>query len=336
MKRNVRPAQAARILCGTAIVVLLGGCGGENGNIAGSGTMEAREVAVSAKTPGEIVEMAVDEGSSVEAGDLLAAVDDEDAIQQRRQAEAGVELAEAQLSMLLEGAAPQDVRQAEEAVRQAREEFELARKQFERTERMFNAGSISESEYDRARARVNQARAGLNSAEAALEKARGPARAGELRAARAKLEQARATLARALRRVEDTHITSPISGTVVTTAREEGEFVPTGAPVAEVADLSVMYVNVYVAEPRLADIKLGSEAFIAPDGTEERFKGEVVFISPRAEFTPSNVQTDEERAKLVYRVKVRAPNPDGTLKIGMPVDVTIAAGENGNADAEGN
>jgi HlyD family secretion protein len=96
-----------------------------------------------------------------------------------------------------------------------------------------------------------------------------------------------------------------------------------------------MYVNVYVAESRLADITLGSAAFIAPDGTDERFEGEVVFISPRAEFTPSNVQTDEERAKLVYRVKVRTPNPDGILKIGMPVDVIIPTGEGEHAGSTG-
>jgi HlyD family secretion protein len=208
-------------------------------------------------------------------------------------------------------------------VEQAREELELARKEAQRVAGLYESGSIAQSELDKARARLNQARAVFNSREAALEKARGPARPAELRSARAKLEQARAELALADRSLEDTHIVAPSSGTVVTTAREAGEFVTAGSPIVEIADLSEVYVDVYVSEPTLSRFTLGAAARIKPDGTAETLRGHVAFVSPRAEFTPTNVQTDEQRAKLVYRVKVRAENPAGTLKIGMPVEVEI-------------
>jgi HlyD family secretion protein len=303
--------------------VLFAGCAPEDGTIAGTGTVEGREVTVSAQTSGEILEMAVEEGTEVERGALLATLNEEQLRLREQQARASVTLAEAQLSLLLEGAAPEDVRQAEEAVSQAREEFELARREFERVAQLHEAGSVSRSEYDRAQARLNQARARLSSTEAALEKARGPARPAEIRAARARLDQAQASLELAQTRRADARITAPITGTVVATAREAGEFVPAGAPLVELADLSEVKVNIYVTEPRLADLRLDGHAVVAPDGTQERLDGRIAFISPRAEFTPTNVQTDDQRAKLVYRVKIRVSNSEGILKIGMPVEVRI-------------
>lgn len=302
---------------------VLGGCHEENGDIRTSGTVEAREVVVSAKVGGEIVEMAVEEGSRVGKGDVIARVDDQDLRLERNRARAGVKHAEAKLSLLLEGAAPEDVRQAEEAVRQAEEEYRLARVEFERVARLHEAGSISDSDYDTAQARANQARARLNSARAALDKASGPARPAELEVGRAQLEQAEVALELAERKLQYAEVSAPIGGTVVTTAREEGELVAAGRPIAELADLSVVFVNVYVSEARLAGLRIGAQAEVLPDGTDRTLTGRVVYISPRAEFTPSNVQTDEERAKLVYRVKVRVVNSEGVLKIGMPVDVVL-------------
>ncbi|MFP4705465.1 MAG: HlyD family secretion protein [Spirochaetaceae bacterium] len=313
------------------LVLLVSGCAGEEDGIEVSGTVEARTITLSARTPGELVERPAEEGSEVAAGKLLARIDDEEPRLAKRRAEAGVAVAEAELSLLREGAAAEDVRQAEAAVEEAREELQLARRELDRTERLFEADGVSRSEYERMQTRVNQARARLDSAEAALEKARGPARVNEIEAARARLDQARASLESAETRLAHTRISSPIEGTVITTAREVGEFVPTGAPVVEVADLSEVTIDVYVSEPKLAELRLGGQAKLMPDGTSEVLDGTVAFISPRAEFTPTNVQTDEQRATLVYRVKIQADNPDRILKIGMPVAVRIPTeGEDGD------
>ena len=318
-----RGAPLSGIILFALFPVLLVGCAGEQNGIEVSGTVEARTVTVSARTSGEVVELPAEEGAAVAAGDLLARIDDEEARLAKRRAEAGVAVAEAELSLLREGAAAEDVRQAEAAVEEAREELELARREFERTERLYEADGVSRSEYDRMQTRVNQTKARLDSAEAALEKARGPARENELEAAQARLDQAKASLESAETRLAHTRITSPTEGTVITTAREVGEFVPAGAPVVEVADLSKVTIDVYVSEPKLAELRLGGPAQLMPDGTSEVLDGTVAFISPRAEFTPTNVQTDKQRAKLVYRVKIRADNPNEILKIGMPVGVRI-------------
>lgn len=324
------PLAAAAAL--TLAVLMLSACAPENDRIVASGTIEARTVRVPARISGELVELSVEEGEEVEAGTTVARLDDQELILARHKAGAAVDLAESQLALLLEGAAPQDVRQAEETVSQIREETDLARREFERTERLFRAGSISRSEYDRAQSRLNQTRARLNAAQAALDKARGPARPAELDAARARLEEARAAYDLAVAQVEKAKITAPLSGTVLTTPWEAGEFLPAGSAVVEIADLAQVYVNVYVSEPRLAALRVGGTATVIPDGAATSMEGRVAFISPQAEFTPTNVQTEEQRAKLVYRVKVRVDNPDGVLKIGMPVEVDITGDGEDDAD----
>jgi HlyD family secretion protein len=138
--------------------------------------------------------------------------------------------------------------------------------------------------------------------------------------AQAQVDLAKARLAMAVKAQADCTVKAPVAGTVTSRIREEGEVVAVGAPLVAMSRLEEVWLTLFVPEPRLAGIKVGNRAWVAVDGSNERIEGKVAFVSPEAEFTPRNVQTRDERAKLVFRVRVTVPNPGGILKPGMPAD----------------
>ncbi len=158
-------------------------------------------------------------------------------------------------------------------------------------------------------------------AEAKLEALKSGARAEDIEAAEAEVERAKASLEALRSRREKFFLYAPISGWVTTQAFEVGELVPPNAAILKIADLTELTLTVYVPEPDLGKVRLGQKVRVTVDALPgEVFEGEVVYISPRAEFTPKSVQTKEERVNLVFRVKVRLPNPEGKLKAGMPAE----------------
>jgi HlyD family secretion protein len=129
--------------------------------------------------------------------------------------------------------------------------------------------------------------------------------------------------AAALRKAEaDATLRSPVGGIVTAKLVDEGEMVAPRTPIVVVTDLDHAWANVYVDEPVVPTLKLGQTVPLLTDAGQ-RLEGTITFISPRAEFTPRNVQTAEERTKLVYRIKVSADNREGVLKAGMPVEAEI-------------
>jgi HlyD family secretion protein len=134
-------------------------------------------------------------------------------------------------------------------------------------------------------------------------------------------------MAQLQKKVNDCTITAPIGGTIVNRFIEPGELVTPGAAVARIADLREMEVNIYVAETVLPRIQLNQRATVVVDAFPERqFEARVVFLSPTAEFTPKNIQTKDERIKLVFAVKLKVQNAEGSLKAGLPADVTLDFG----------
>lgn len=173
-----------------------------------------------------------------------------------------------------------------------------------------------------ARSQVAQAEAALRLARAGEEMVAG--RRADVTAARAQLAQAEATLRYLLAQQENLVIMSPITGTVMGKHASEGEIVGTGAPVLTVVDLHEVWIRLYVPLPRVGGISIGQRVEVTSDAFPGRtFSGTVTEIAQQAEFTPRNVQTSEERVKLVFAVKVTLPNPDGLLKPGMPADAVI-------------
>jgi len=306
-------------------LILGAGCGGDRENeLRASGTIEVDEVRITARTPGIILRMAVDEGDVVAAGDTLAVIDHDLMVLQLAQAEAGAEAAAAQLALLRKGARAEDIAAAQAAVRQAEAQLKQARQDAERFRTLFEAGSTTQKMRDDAEARLQVAQAGYDAAVENLRKLENLARPEEIRAAEARHRQAVATANVLRRQIEDAFITAPISGTVTVRSAEEGENVGPGATLMTLANLEKVYLRIYVPEDALGHVVVGREVDVFTDSHPgEPVRGRVTYVSPRAEFTPKNVQTRDERVKLVYEVNVTLPNPDGRLKPGMYADAVL-------------
>ncbi len=313
-------------------LVLLGffSCSGLGGKdiISASGTIEATEVNVASKVTGQIKERPVDEGSRVRAGDMLAVVDHDTLDIQLRQAEAGVDLARAQLALLREGARREDIQQAEAALRQTEASFTVADDDARRMRALEATGSATPKQREDAEARLTVAQAERNAAAEALHKVRTLARPEEIKAAEAQLAQAMAGADLLRKTIADCTITAPVGGTVTHKAVEVGELVTPGSTIVQISELDSVYVMIYVTEVELGRIRLGARAEVSIDAFPKRaFPGQVTYISPEAEFTPKNVETKEDRVKLVFGVKIEIENREGLLKPGLPADASIRVGQ---------
>jgi len=301
-----------------------------------SGYIEATEVRVAAEVGGRLLEVKVAEGDRVSAGDVVALVDTSDVDIAIRRAQAERDQADAQLALLRAGSRPEDIRQAsaqrqsaQAEVRAAQAELEAAAADLERFENLLrvNAGSVKQRDdaktrRDVAQARVRAAQERAQGAADALARVRSGARPQEITAARARVAASDAQIAALQKNASDAVLKSPVGGIVTAKLLDAGEMAAPRAPVAVVTDLDHAWANLYVDERLVPQLKIGQAATIVTDAGQ-RLPGTITFISPKAEFTPRNVQTAEERSKLVYRVKVTADNKDGILKPGMPVEAEL-------------
>ncbi len=301
------------------------GCGDGSGDrIEASGTLEATEVRVSAMVPGQIQRIFIREGVDVQAGDTLMVLDQTTLALQWRQARGGVDLAEAQYKLLLNGARPEDLQLAEEALKSAESSFKSANDDYARMKELYTAQSVSRKQFDDAESRFTIAQAQLNSAKQQVQKMQRFARAEDLASAKARLEQAQASAGILRKQLDDATILAPVAGTVTHRPVEEGELVGVGTTVATIARLETLNLVIYVNEVNLGRVQVGGGADIVIDAHPDRtFPGKVVYISPLAEFTPKNVQTKEDRTKLVFGVKIEVENGERILKSGMPADAWI-------------
>ncbi len=281
---------------------------------------------MASRVSGQVLEIRAEEGSRVGKGDILVLIDHETLDIQLRQAEAGTDLAEAQLALLRKGARAEDIRQGEEALRQAGANLKVAADDAGRMRELAARGSVTPKQRDDAEARLVVAQAQEASAREALSRLRRLARPEEIRAAEARLAQAAAAVDLLGKAIADSTIVSPVAGIVTRRAVEAGELVSPATTVLTVSELDRVHVMLFVTEKELGRVRLGQEADVAIDAAPGRvFKGRVTYISPEAEFTPKNIQTKEDRVKLVFGVKVEIPNPDGALKPGLPADAVIVA-----------
>ncbi len=306
--------------------ILLTGCGNNNdkNSIEASGNIEATNVTVSSRVNGEIKKILYDEGQFVNEGDTIMTIDHETLQFQLDQAEAGVAAAKAQLNLLRSGARKEDVNQGEEAVRQAQVTFDLAKKDKERMQSLFDSNSISQNQYDNTVAKFELTQAQLKSAKENLEKLKNFARPEEIQQAEASLKGKVAAANLLKKSIDDSYVQSPISGVIVDKYFEKGETVTQMSSLFKVSELRTVDLIIYVSEEELGKVKLGQTADISVDAYPNKtYTGKVIYISPEAEFTPKNIQTKDERTKLVFAVKIRVDNPKYELKPGMPADAVV-------------
>ncbi len=270
-----------------------------------------------------------------------------------RQAE--LRQAEARLSELLAGNRPQEIQQARAMVAEARTAHDQASRDWERAQTLYKNEDISTAQRDQFRARYDQTAAALRQAaerlalveegprkeeieiaRAQVERARAALRlsraAGldlrrrkeEIEARRADVDRSRAQLAVLESQIGDTSAASPIDGVVLVKSAELGEVMAAGASVLKLGDMDRPWLRGYVKESDLGRVKLGQKARLRTDSYPGKdYWGRVSFIASEAEFTPKQIQTPEERVKLVYRIKIDVDNPHRELKSNMPVDAEI-------------
>ena len=290
-----------------------------------SGTVEATEADLGFQMPGRVARVGPREGDAVTPGEELAALDAAELDAARDAAAAQLAAARARLSELEVGSRKGEVAQTDAAASAARQREDEARREAGRAERLFQGGAVSRSDRDRAATALELAVLARVQAEEAAALVREGPRPESLDAQRAVVTQADANLAHALATLANAVITAPFAGSVTVRHREPGETVAPGAPVLTLLDPADRWVRIYVAEDRIGRVNVGQSAQITSDSWPDKvYEGRVVYIGSEAEFTPRNVQTSEERTRLVYPVKVRITGDASfDLKPGTPADVRL-------------
>lgn len=291
-----------------------------------SGTIEVTSVVLSFKVGGRLAERTVDEGQIVQIGQVVGRLENEELREERNSRSAEERASKAGVADLEAGSRSEEIAQGEAALARMAAESERLAKDAVRAEELFRLEVISLKDLEAARAGRDAAAAALRESEQHLKLLRIGPRPDALRQARARAEGAAAGRALAETRLSQSVLTSPISGLVLAKHVEPGEMLAPGGPVVTVGRMEDVWLRGYIPETDLGRVKVGQPARVMVDGWPGRmFEGRVSFISPEAEFTPKNVQTQKERVKLVYRVKITLPNLKGELKPGMPADAVIVA-----------
>ena len=263
--------------------------------------------------------------------------------------------AQAKLDALVAGSRPQEIQQAQSGVADAKASNDLARSDWERAQMLFSREDISKSQYDEARAKLDSTAAQLRQAQEHLGLVQEGPRKEDIAGARAQVAQAAAAVQTAeanridLRRKEqqlveqkaeieraraqvgitqtqiaDATIVAPIDGVVLVKSAEAGEVLAAGTTIVSLGDIAHPWLRAYINETDLGRIKLGGKVKLSTDSFPDKtYDGRISFISSEAEFTPKQIQTKEERVKLVYRIKIDVDNPRQELKNNMPVDGEI-------------
>jgi HlyD family secretion protein len=311
---------------GALLLTAIVGCGrASNGRIVASGTVEARESLLGFQLPGRIATVLVQEGDSVVAGDTLAALDRSELDARLAAAQANAAAARALLTELRTGSRSEDIGQARAALRAAETRYANSRSEVERSRRLFEGGAISSEMLDNQRTAMEVAEADVDRAQEALNLVQAGPRSERIAAQAAQVRQADAAVAQVEATIQNATVVAPFSGLVTRRHHEPGEIVSPGLPVLTLMNPDDRWVRVYVLENQVGRISLGQVVTISADSYVDRtYEGVISHISDRAEFTPRNVQTTEERVKLVYEVRVRVTGDRSfDLKPGVAADVTF-------------
>lgn len=288
------------------------------------GYVEGEYVRVAAPFAGTLQQLSVQRGGEVTAGAPLFALERENEIAGRRQAEQQLQAANARLANLQTGKRPPEVETVAEQLRQANAARELSEANYRRQESLFKSGFISSAALDDVRTKLKNDDAHVQELKAAVETAKMPARPDEIRAAEADADAARQALAQADWRLAQRAVTAPANGHVSDTYFVVGDWVPAGAVVANLLPPGNIKIRFFVEEPQLGSLHPGQTVRFSCDGCGDAMNATISFIADRAEFTPPVLYSKENRAKLVYLVEAK---PEASVAIrlnpGQPLDITL-------------
>jgi HlyD family secretion protein len=291
--------KTAKIPLFLSCILILGGCSSRDKKEIYIGQMEADTVVLSAKIPGELIELSFVEGDPVQEGEILGRIDTEDWEIRKRQQNARIEeLNSRKSSALLQ-------------IDQAQVQLSLDRDTLRKTEKLLTQGGATEQRRDELSAKVRVGESNLQ-----ILRSNYQSILAQEKELRADLELTDLSISRA-------SVVSPLRGTILNRFHRAGELADKGTPLYELVDLSTLDLYIYLPLRKLPDVKIGQEAQVSVSGINSPYRGKVVWISPEGEFTPKTILTEETRDTLVYEVKIRVENSAGELKIGMPADVSF-------------
>jgi len=281
----------------TALLMI--GCGNGDERIGGSGLIEADEVVVSSEGQGRVEALYFDEGDIVNQEDTLLVIDPSRLELEFKAAQSAYHVSQQKLNTIKI--------QMEQAVQAER----FSESERDRILTLAKSGSATQKQLDQLEFELAEATLTRQAADA------------NVKTVEAELKKLEADINKINREISDCYPVAPITGTVIEKYIESGELLAKGRPIVKIAGLDTVWVKVYLSSGDFASIKIGDAANIDTESGGKSYCGKVVWTSEEAEFTPKNIQTKSARANLVYAVKVKIPNSDNRLKIGMPVYVTL-------------
>jgi HlyD family secretion protein len=293
------------------------------------GNVEIREVELGFRVGGRIAAVLVDEGDKVAPGQQLAQLDTQPIRNRLAGAEAKVAAASAMVSKDAAGNRPQEVRAAQAAVADAQARLVEARRLNERRRALSERGFISKAELQESQSALTAAAAQVDAARATLSLVQEGTRSEDRTATRAEAARVAAERRAVQTDLSDAVLTAPSAGQVLTRVREAGAIVQPGEIVYTIALTQPVRVRAYVAEPDLPKVRPGMRVTVQVDGSGKRWPATIGYISPVAEFTPRTVQTEDQRADLVYRLRLTVDDPKNELRQGQPVTVTLPSATGG-------
>lgn len=286
-------------------MTLLTACSGSDSKYDASGVFEVTEVMVSARVAGEIMDLDIDEGTEVTAGEPVGYIDTVQLFLQRLQLEANVKAAESRIC---------DVEKQTAALLQ---QIDTQKKEQTRFENLVNANAGNRKQLDDITAAINLLEKQLDAQTETL--INGNANA------KAQAEALKAQIALTDDMISKSTIASPVDGTVMAKYVEKGELAVQGRTLFKVANINDMYLKTYITSGQITGLKIGQEVKVfadSGDSDRKEYRGVISWISDKAEFTPKTIQTRDERANLVYAVKIKVQN-DGYIKRGMYGEVSF-------------
>lgn len=295
------------------------------------GNIEVTPVVVSAQTSGQLLWFTPAEGDTLRANALIAVVDTTQIAIQRQQTADQRAGTAAHVDDV--GEQVKSLEAQRDALRAQREGLEvqkgIAQRDYDRTQRLFAQQAATAQQLDQAdqtnRVLADQIKAQDQQIDSETRQI--DAMRAQQNTATTDVSYNTARVAQFADQIQKSKVINPINGTVLTTYVKPGEFVQAGTPLYDIASLDTVELRAYVSEPQLAGIRLGGTAQLSIDvgnRTRRTLTGTVDWISSEAEFTPTPIETQDERTNLVYAVKIRVANRGGLLKIGMPADVRFA------------
>jgi HlyD family secretion protein len=333
----LRPSAVPPFVLLSALAMLVAGCSRNAGDgIEAVGTVEIREHDVAPMTAARVVRLLVDEGAAVDAGDTLAVLSMSTLAADIEQGHARVATAQAALREAEAGPRTAEIERAEAELRAAEAEADRAARDLVRIQALTESGALAQQQLDEARTLAATTANRRDALRETLRLLRQGTRPERIAGARAEVETARAALSASQATRSDLVLLAPARGIVLGRHAEIGEVVAPGTPVVTIGESAKPWVRVYVSPSDAARLTVGAPAVATLDDLPEHaFPGRVASVATKAEFTPRVALTEDERADLLFAVKVDLEDSTGTLKAGLPVTVRLKSADGAGAPRAG-